>query len=79
MGTHQYRLCTQLKIETLLLISKHELLVIYRYTQLLVRIPSKGYTYLSICVPENDMDTHQYQLCTQLRVEPPLQFTFADF
>ena len=27
MGTHQYRLCTQLTTETLLLISKYELLV----------------------------------------------------
>ena len=53
MGTQQYRLCTQLKIETLLLISKHELLVIQGHTKLLIRVPSecKGYTYLSVCVP----------------------------
>ena len=53
MGTHQYRLCTQPKIEILLLISKHELLVIHGYAQVMVRVPieCKGYTYLSVCVP----------------------------
>ena len=61
MVTHQYRLCTQLKIDTLKQISKHELLVIHGYTQLLVRVPSEcnGYTSnLSVCVPSKMIWVH---------------------
>ena len=71
MRTHQYRLCTQLKIDKLLLISKHELLIIHGCTQLLVRVLS-NVRVTSTCLsvhPENDMDTHQYRLCTQLKIE----------
>ena len=47
----RYGLCTQLRIETPLRISEHELLVILGYNQLTVRVPSKMLlVHLPVCL-----------------------------